>query len=54
MMLITPIAILVIKNVIIEKYSVSAEAMLLSINKTRYVELKRKKRESAIMISPSK
>ena len=40
---------LVIKNVIIEKYSVSAEAMLLSINKTRYVELKRKKRESAIM-----
>ena len=42
------------ESAIIEKYSVSAEAMLLSINKTRYVELKRKKRESAIKMSPIK
>ena len=28
--------------------------MLLSISKTRYVELKRKKRESAIIVSPGK
>ena len=45
---------LVIKKVIVEKYSVSAEAMLLSISKTRYVELKRKKRESAIIVSLGK